>query len=163
VPELKRFVSKDPATEPIPFEIVAVRVGSGGKTEQVSARFEGVPAMSFGVLLDDLVRSEGSISATYAFMERALVKDNTDPEDETQARDDSDELLFEDDGETPLIRSEFDRFRAFVSDPELYIDETTFLNVGKWLSEQHAERPTEQPGDSRRTRRAGQRGSAGRR
>ena len=133
--EIMEFESAEPADKPVPFALSAWRVSKDPDTSEVTKEkereeFSAIPALSFGVLLDDLVNNPDDAQAIFAFFDRALVEED---------------------------RS---RFRDFLTDPELYIDRATVLKVSTYLSEVHADRPTTPPVASRSTRRSAGRGSA---
>lgn len=165
-----RFESPDAPTDDVPFCLVGkrpVRDESGRvvRQEPVEGWFMAKAAVSYGVLVDDLVAEGGGDNdATWDFFGTVLVVDNSDPDDRipTEERDERGELLRDDAGEV-LVRSELERFRAFVTDRELYFHPDTIIGVARKLAEQSAGRPTELPVASRRTRRSAGRGSGGRR
>ena len=149
------FESPDAATEPVPFRLIGKRQvkdddGNLLRQEPVEQTFHAEPAVSYGVLLDDLVGDRGDDSdGTWQFFETCLVGRNSHPEP--------------DDEDGPDDRTEFERFRDFVTDPDIYFHPDTIINVARRLTEQSTGRPTEQPGASRSTRRNAGRGSKGRR
>jgi len=145
------FESPDAATEPLPFTLIGKRQhrdddGKVVSQEPEAQEFHAEPAVSYGVLLDDLLGDRGSDSdGTWQFFETCLVKRNSHPDD--------------DDEHGPDDRTEFERFRDFVTDPELFFHPDTIIAVARRLTEQATGRPTELPGASRSTRRSAGRGS----
>lgn len=143
--EVREFVARQPKTEPVPFAITALRIVDGGAHVEERATFSATPALSFGRLLGELVDSDGDVDSALTFFEQALVRDNTCPDGEDDTR------------------TEFERFRDFLTDPDLYIDKETVQDIAEWLSEQTAGRPTRPQSGSRSTPSSGQRGSAAKR
>jgi hypothetical protein len=138
-PQPLEFVSEDEqGGDPIPVGITMKRSGSNEKVRQV---FHARADVSFGALLDDLAVVDNSLP--YRVMRRVLVTDNTEP--------------------TTKHRTEYDRFHAFVTDPDLYIDQKTLVAIVNQLTERYSDEeefPTAPPAASRATRRAAPRGSA---
>lgn len=138
--DLVEFVAPapDPDTEPLPFALTMTHVETGEALRQTFVcRPPGT--LSFGALIG--VTSGPLEQVVYRLLEQVLVKDNSAPAD----KDDR--------------RSEYERFREFLSSSDYYIDSDTLKALVEKLTEEYGERPTRPSGDSRATRRAAQHGS----
>jgi hypothetical protein len=141
------FEADEPGTAPKPFTLRAIdkTKPANAKDRKVDGVFWARPDMSFGALLVDMTEDD-SMASTMAFYEKALVVENSHPDG-----DDDD-------------RTEFERFRDFIGDPDLYVPDKLLRQMAEWLTEQNSERPTVRPDASRSTRRRNaQHGSTARR
>jgi hypothetical protein len=138
-----RFDTAEPDEDARPFVITGWR-GRPGHREKLEETFLARPDVSFGALLDELTAAETGDSSIFEAFRMGLVEENSSEDEEDE-------------------RSEFDRFRDFVAAPDVYVSKDALLGALRWMTGEHGERPTGQSSGSRSTRRAGARGSAGRR
>lgn len=145
------FLSEAPQ-DPVEFEVGGWRWETPEDDEDSRERVRVIETftarrdVSYGLLLQEIEAADGGQGSLLAIFDRVLTDGDDTPPDEDGA-----------------LSKEAQRFRDFVGSEDVYVSQKALIAAARWIAGEQADRPTGSPSGSRSTRRAGGRGSAGKR